>query len=204
MVNQELLNYIKQQTVAGVSREIIVATLLSQGWSQADVDAAFLQINANASAVPLPQIAQTALLEKKHDVLWVVLNIVLRGGIVGGPIFVLCFIVAGIVTINLGFDAQKIAAYPELKIYFFIGYQLFELIIYPAAYLGIRWGCKYVAKNTFIEEKDFGRIGRYVGLIPAVFSIARSFSIAAWLYGVFLTPNLVKKWLKKYSTEVVV
>jgi len=43
MVNQQLLDYIKQQLQQGVSREIITNNLISQGWQQSDVNDAFSQ-----------------------------------------------------------------------------------------------------------------------------------------------------------------
>jgi len=43
MANQQLLDYIKQQTQQGVSREIITSNLISQGWQQSDVNEAFSQ-----------------------------------------------------------------------------------------------------------------------------------------------------------------
>jgi len=41
MSNQQLLDYIKQQLVQGISKEIISTDLLSQGWQQQDIDEAF-------------------------------------------------------------------------------------------------------------------------------------------------------------------
>ena len=43
MVNQQILDYIKQQLQQGVSREIISSNLISQGWQQQDVNEAFSQ-----------------------------------------------------------------------------------------------------------------------------------------------------------------
>lgn len=43
MTNQQLLDYIKQQTQQGASREIITSNLISQGWQQSDVNEAFSQ-----------------------------------------------------------------------------------------------------------------------------------------------------------------
>ena len=43
MVNQQMLDYIKQQLQQGVSREIISNNLISQGWQQSDVNEAFSQ-----------------------------------------------------------------------------------------------------------------------------------------------------------------
>lgn len=43
MVNQQILDYIKQQTQQGVSREIITNNLISQGWQSSDVNEAFSQ-----------------------------------------------------------------------------------------------------------------------------------------------------------------
>lgn len=43
MVNQQLLNYIKQQLQQGAPQEIISSNLISQGWQQQDVNEAFSQ-----------------------------------------------------------------------------------------------------------------------------------------------------------------
>src|SRR3989338_8991438 len=43
MVNQQILDYIKQQLQQGVSKETISSNLLSQGWQQQDVNEAFSQ-----------------------------------------------------------------------------------------------------------------------------------------------------------------
>lgn len=43
MVNQQILDYIKQQLQQGISKETISSNLLSQGWQQQDVNEAFAQ-----------------------------------------------------------------------------------------------------------------------------------------------------------------
>jgi len=50
MVNQQLLDYIKQQTQTGKSREEITSALLAAGWQASDVEQAF----TNPSGVPMP------------------------------------------------------------------------------------------------------------------------------------------------------
>ncbi|MDZ4347398.1 MAG: hypothetical protein U1E51_33735, partial [Candidatus Binatia bacterium] len=49
MVNQQLLDYIKQQIAAGVSRDAIKSVLLAKGWTINDAEEAFVQA---ASGVP--------------------------------------------------------------------------------------------------------------------------------------------------------
>jgi hypothetical protein len=51
MVNQQLLDYIKQQTQTGKSKEEITAALLAAGWQANDVEQAFAGIS---SGVPMP------------------------------------------------------------------------------------------------------------------------------------------------------
>lgn len=41
MINQQLLDYIKQQLAQGVAKETINTNLLSQGWQQGDLNEAF-------------------------------------------------------------------------------------------------------------------------------------------------------------------
>ena len=48
MVNQQLLDYIKQQIQQGVSREQIKSSLMTNGWQSADVEEAFNSINYSA------------------------------------------------------------------------------------------------------------------------------------------------------------
>jgi len=57
MVNQQLLNYIKQQLQQGVSREIITNNLISQGWQQSDVNEGFSSIDSfnTSSQISSPQ-----------------------------------------------------------------------------------------------------------------------------------------------------
>lgn len=50
MVTQQLLDIIKQQTQQGQSKEVIKGNLLSQGWSQQDIDQAFLVTESPASS----------------------------------------------------------------------------------------------------------------------------------------------------------
>ena len=57
MINQQLLDYIKQQLQQGVSREIITSNLISQGWQQSDINEAFVSINSPISSTPQENIA---------------------------------------------------------------------------------------------------------------------------------------------------
>lgn len=45
MVNQQLLDYIKQQLQQGVPQEVISNNLISQGWQQQDANEAFSRVN---------------------------------------------------------------------------------------------------------------------------------------------------------------
>jgi len=54
MTNQQLLDYIRQQLTAGVSRESIKTALMSQGWSEQDVTEGFMMIEKSTVA-PIPQ-----------------------------------------------------------------------------------------------------------------------------------------------------
>jgi len=51
MVNQQILDYIKQQLQQGVSMETISSNLLSQGWQQQDVNEAFSQSTGQNTTV---------------------------------------------------------------------------------------------------------------------------------------------------------
>lgn len=52
MESQQLLNYIKQQLQQGVSRETINSNILSQGWQQQDIEAAFQMLTPTATPPP--------------------------------------------------------------------------------------------------------------------------------------------------------
>jgi hypothetical protein len=41
MVNQQLLDYVRQQVAAGISKDVIKKALATQGWSEQDVNEAF-------------------------------------------------------------------------------------------------------------------------------------------------------------------
>ena len=47
MVNQQLLDYVKQQLQQGVSREQIKSSLMANGWQAQDIDEAFSTINTS-------------------------------------------------------------------------------------------------------------------------------------------------------------
>ena len=54
MVNQQLLDYIKQQTEIGKNKEEITAALLAAGWQADDVEQAFTNPTATITGVPMP------------------------------------------------------------------------------------------------------------------------------------------------------
>ena len=53
MVNQQILDYIKQQVQQGVSREQIKSSLMTNGWSPSDIDEAFNAISPEVSGIPV-------------------------------------------------------------------------------------------------------------------------------------------------------
>jgi hypothetical protein len=146
--------------------------------------------------------------EKKHDMAWVISQIILREIIVGVPIMVLFVIIAGVIIVTTGMNIeailQRAQAEPEFAKQLSMLNQLISAALFPLSYIGTRWGCKYVVKNTYIEEKDYGKIGYWVGLIPIGLGlITGSVMVGALFFGIFLTPKLVKKWLAKFSSEKI-
>ena len=125
--------------------------------------------------------------EKKHDLAWVIINILARGGLV-----------AFFVYLPFTFVLPSFTSEEGVMIW-----QLVSLCATLISYLGIWWGCRYVVKETYIDEKDFFKIGYWVGFIPIAFAVLSpstvKFQAAPILLGIFLTPRLVKKWLIKYS-----
>ena len=62
MVNQQLLDYIKQQLQRGVSKEEIKNSLLANGWEEKDIEEAFYLVSSSSSQVqPQPNFQQTNL-----------------------------------------------------------------------------------------------------------------------------------------------
>lgn len=61
MTNQPLLDFVKNQTQLGLSRDAITNMLLGQGWTVADVNEAFATVEAlnpvHSSPVPIPPVA---------------------------------------------------------------------------------------------------------------------------------------------------
>lgn len=45
MINQQLIDYIKQQLGQGISQETIISELLNSGWQQSDMDEVFRMVN---------------------------------------------------------------------------------------------------------------------------------------------------------------
>ncbi len=142
--------------------------------------------------------------EKKHDLAWVIVHIWVKGLIVSFPASIILMIISGIVVVSMGFDmtvlAQRAATDPEFAKQFTMINQLFGFILIPVSYFGLKWGCKTALQKTSIDEKDFGKIGYWVGIIPILFSILnRDLMLAALIFGIFLTPKLVKKWLTQFN-----
>lgn len=60
MINQQLLEYIKQQSAQGVSKEDIKKVLLDNGWQENDIDETFAAATSNSGASLPPQAPNTA------------------------------------------------------------------------------------------------------------------------------------------------
>lgn len=59
MINQQLLEYVRQQVAAGVAKEEILKALISQGWNEQDVDSSFAALQPAAAPIPTPVPAPT-------------------------------------------------------------------------------------------------------------------------------------------------
>jgi hypothetical protein len=146
----------------------------------------------------------SVVIEKKHDLAWVIVQIMIKGAIVSFPAYIVLMAIFGVILTSLGIDISTIAersmSDPEFAKQFMVMSQVYGLILIPISYIGYRWGCKSVLKKTSIDEKDFGKIGYWVGIIPILFSILnRDIMLAALIFGIFVTPKLVKKWLIKFN-----
>ena len=71
---EELINYIRENLAKGVPKDQIRQSLLTSGWKQADIDAAFLQLEAPPSSLPpfpiKPPSAQNPPLKIKEQKSW--------------------------------------------------------------------------------------------------------------------------------------
>jgi len=66
MVNQQLLDYIKQQLEQGVSQEQIKNSLLSVGWSEADIEEGFRLISSSTTPAVTPPIYSEKITENQQ------------------------------------------------------------------------------------------------------------------------------------------
>jgi len=57
MINQQILDYIKQQVQQGVSREQIKSSLMTNGWQASDIEEGFNAIGSGSSNIPLAPLA---------------------------------------------------------------------------------------------------------------------------------------------------
>ncbi|MEY4731638.1 MAG: hypothetical protein RL681_584 [Candidatus Parcubacteria bacterium] len=220
-MNPELLAYIKQRIAAGISPENIANELKSANWKDEDIASAFPVVNSQIGSIPNipvapanPQVkkvaeSQSLWQEKKHDAAWVVINILLRGGIIGGVTYL------ALLSIMAIFGASMVVSNPSHfkdlldegvsggGSYFAILGILFYLTAIVTSLLGYQWGCRYVQKRTLIEQKDFFKIGYWIGLVPVVLnllSFASSTKVPASgvigvIVGIFILPPLVRRWL---------
>lgn len=68
-MSEELINYIKENQAKGVPEDQIRQTLLTSGWQQADIDAAFTQLSvpqAPNPPIPTTQTQPSSLNLKEH------------------------------------------------------------------------------------------------------------------------------------------
>lgn len=66
MINQQILDYIKQQSQQGISKDVIKNSLLTNGWQVSDIEEAYTAIQAP----PQPPG------KKKHRILWIIIVLV--------------------------------------------------------------------------------------------------------------------------------
>lgn len=59
MVNQQLLDYLREQLKAGVSRENVKSSLLNVGWQESDINEAFETLDKENTTTPFPDAVKT-------------------------------------------------------------------------------------------------------------------------------------------------
>lgn len=197
MVHRELFDYIHQQTQQGISKQAIIEALLGRGWQQRDIAAAFSFFeNGDIFAFMTPE---------KRGMVWIVSQIFFRGGLVMLLANVILAFAAGIaggvILVFMGAnpeDVEQIVQHSQESggVWFFVtlGVTSVSCLL---SYIGILWGCRYVSKKTSIEERDYGKIGYWAGMIPVVSSLLFGPLVLAFLF--FVTPFFVKRWFTKYQ-----
>ena len=81
-MNEQLVNYIKENLAKGVAQDQIRQTLLTSGWQPADIDAAFLQLNS-PQQLKTPQISikeQKSFLNPKILIVAIAIILLLTAG----------------------------------------------------------------------------------------------------------------------------
>ncbi|QQS21108.1 MAG: hypothetical protein IPL87_01080 [Candidatus Moraniibacteriota bacterium] len=105
--------------------------------------------NVSSQSVAIP--------EKKHDMAWVISQIILREFIVGFPIIMVLMIIAGIIVVSSGVNIeallQRAQAEPEFAKQLAMLNQLVSAVLFPISYIGTRWGCKYVTKALILRKR---------------------------------------------------
>ena len=83
MVNQQLLDYIKQQTQQGANREQIKSSLMANGWQAQDIEESFTALNFPVSPEQNP-----AILAKSPMAVWKIVMASLIGvAVIGGGVY---------------------------------------------------------------------------------------------------------------------
>ena len=80
MVNQQLLDYIKQQSQQGINNEQIKQPLLANGWQNVDIEEAFNSINYPAQGQPVSNFSNKAPVQIWKIIVASLIGIVVIGG----------------------------------------------------------------------------------------------------------------------------
>ncbi len=80
MVNQQLLDYIKQQSQQGTNNEQIKQSLLANGWQNADIEEAFNSINYPAQSQPASNFSNKAPVQIWKIIVASLIGVVVVGG----------------------------------------------------------------------------------------------------------------------------
>lgn len=83
MINQQILDYIKQQLQQGVSREQIKSSLMTNGWQTQEIEESFAAVNFPVSPEQNP-----AILAKSPMAMWKIITASLIGvAVIGGGVY---------------------------------------------------------------------------------------------------------------------
>lgn len=183
MINQQILDYIKQQFQQSVSREQIKSSLMANGWSEKDINEAFGILSTNSvpppqSPVPQPQYASAAPATQavKYAGFWVrTAAYFVDVFVLSVPIAAISFLVFGNTLLDTVYDYSDFV--PMVGLFVVI---LFTVTKYQATPGKMIVGLQIQRTNG--ERIGFGRVflREIIGKFLSMFTLFIGYVMIAW------------------------